>query len=192
MNGNISLSEGPYLILSAGSFNPTTGGVSNGIASFPNNTLRWEKTKTTNVGVDFDVFDNRLGVSLDYYYKKSTDILAPDSTDPTTGTNRMTKNLGAIDNRGIEISLHGTPVRTRDFSWDMIFNMSLNKTRCANIMSTANIRQAGLTTRRYMLPAIRCSASSVSVMPVSTTRVSVRSTHPTALSSWLPTVTSTM
>ena len=129
VNGNISLSEGPYLILSAGSFNPTTGGVSNGIASFPNNTLRWEKTKTTNVGVDFDVFDNRLGVSLDYYYKKSTDILAPDSTDPTTGTNRMTKNLGAIDNRGIEISLHGTPVRTRDFSWDMIFNMSLNKNK---------------------------------------------------------------
>ena len=129
VNGNISLSEGPYLILSAGSFNPTTGGVSNGISSFPNNTLRWEKTKTTNVGVDFDVFDNRLGISFDYYYKKSTDILAPDSTDPTTGTSRMTKNLGAIDNKGIEISLHGTPVRTRDFSWDMIFNMSLNKNK---------------------------------------------------------------
>lgn len=129
VNGNISLSEGPYLILSVGSFNPTTGGVANGISSFPNNTLRWEKTKTVNVGVDFDVFDNRLGVSLDYYYKKSTDILASDSTDPTIGTSRMTKNLGAIDNRGIEISLHGTPVRTRDFSWDMIFNMSLNKNK---------------------------------------------------------------
>ena len=129
VNGNISLSEGPYLILSAGSFNPTTGGVANGIASFPNNSLRWEKTKTTNVGVDFDVFGNRLGISLDYYYKKSTDILASDATDPTTGTSRMTKNLGAIDNRGVEISLHGTPVRSSDFSWDIMFNMSFNKNK---------------------------------------------------------------
>lgn len=129
VNGNISLSEGPYLILAAGSFNSVTGGVANNISSFPNNTLRWEKTKTTNVGVDFDVLDNRLGVSIDYYYKKSTDILAADAVDPTTGTSRMTKNLGAIDNRGVEISLHGTPVRTSDFSWDMIFNMSFNKNK---------------------------------------------------------------
>ncbi|WP_286524688.1 SusC/RagA family TonB-linked outer membrane protein [Duncaniella freteri] len=129
VNGNISLSEGPYLILSAGSFNPTTGGVSNGISSFPNNSLRWEKTRTTNVGVDFDVFGNRLGISLDYYYKKSTDILAADATDPTTGTSRMTRNLGAIDNRGVEISLHGTPVRSSDFSWDIMFNMSFNKNK---------------------------------------------------------------
>ena len=122
VNGNISLSEGPYLILSA-------GGVSNGISSFPNNSLRWEKTRTTNVGVDFDVFGNRLGISLDYYYKKSTDILAADATDPTTGTSRMTRNLGAIDNRGVEISLHGTPVRSSDFSWDIMFNMSFNKNK---------------------------------------------------------------
>lgn len=129
VNGNISLSEGPYLILSGGSFNSTTGGVSNSIASFPNNSLRWEKTKTINVGLDFDLFNNRLGVSFDYYFKRSADILAADSTDPTTGASSMTKNLGAIDNKGIEISLHGTPVRTSDFSWDVLFNMSLNKNK---------------------------------------------------------------
>lgn len=127
VNGNISLSEGPYLILAAGGYNSDFEGVANGIASFPNNTLRWEKTKTTNIGLDFDVLNNRLGFSFDYYIKKSSDLLAADSTDPTTGTSSMTRNLGAIDNNGIELSIHGTPVRTRDLTWDMIFNVSFNK-----------------------------------------------------------------
>lgn len=129
LNGNISLSEGPYMILSAGSFNSTTGGVSYGISSYPNNSLRWEKTKTVNLGVDFDVLAGRLGMSFDYYNKKSTDILARDATDPTTGTSAMMKNVGSIRNEGFEISLHGTPVRTRDFSWDVIYNISLNKNK---------------------------------------------------------------
>ena len=81
----------------------------------------------------FGVFDNRLGVSLDYYYKKSTDILAPRLDRPDDRHQPHDQNRGAIDNRGIEISLHGTPVRTRDFSWDMIFNMSLNKKQGARI-----------------------------------------------------------
>lgn len=127
INGNISLSEGPYLILAAGSFDSTTGGVSNSISSYPNNSLRWEKTKTTNIGIDFDVLKNRLGISLDYYMKKSSDLLAKDAMDPTTGTSSMTKNVGAIDNHGIEISLHGTPMKSRNFQWDMVYNLSLNK-----------------------------------------------------------------
>lgn len=129
VNGNISLSEGPYLILSAGSFNSTTGGVSNGISSYPNNSLRWEKTKTTNVGIDLDVLKNRLGMSIDYYYKRSSDLLASDAMDPTTGATSMTKNVGSIENKGLEISLHGTPIRNRDFSWDVIYNFTYNKNK---------------------------------------------------------------
>ena len=127
INGNISLNQGPYLILSAGSYNSTTGGISYGISSYPNNTLRWEKTKTTNIGLDVDVLKNRLGFSFDYYYKKSTDLLANDSMDPTTGASSMTKNVGAIENRGYELSLHGTPVKTKDFNWDIVYNFSYNK-----------------------------------------------------------------
>lgn len=129
LNGNISLSEGPYMILSAGSFNSTTGGVSYGISSYPNNSLRWEKTKTVNVGIDFDVLAGRLGMSFDYYNKKSTDILARDAVDPTTGTSGMMKNVGSIRNEGFEIALHGTPIRTKDFSWDVMYNVSLNKNK---------------------------------------------------------------
>lgn len=129
VNGNISLSEGPYLILSAGSYNGTTGGVSYGISSFPNNSLRWEKTTTTNLGFDADFINGRVGISFDYYYKKSTDLLANDALDPTTGATRVRKNVGAIENNGIEISLHGKPVVTRDFTWNVGYNLSLNKNK---------------------------------------------------------------
>ena len=129
VNGNISLAEGPYLILKAGSFNSVTGGVSNGISSYPNNSLRWEKTKTTNIGIDADFLKGRVGFSFDYYLKKSSDLLAKDATDPTTGTPSMTKNVGAIDNNGFELSVHGTPVKTKDFSWDAVYNLSINKNK---------------------------------------------------------------
>lgn len=129
VNGNISLAEGPYLILKAGSFNSVTGGVSNGISSYPNNSLRWEKTKTINIGIDADFLKGRVGFSFDYYLKKSSDLLAKDATDPTTGTPSMTKNVGAIDNNGFELSVHGTPVKTKNFSWDAVYNLSINKNK---------------------------------------------------------------
>lgn len=148
VNGNISLSEGPYLILSAGSYNSTTGGVSNSIASYPNNSLRWEKTKTTNIGIDADFWNGRVGLSFDYYLKKSSDLLAKDAIDPTTGTSSMTKNVGAIDNRGFELSIHGTPVKTKDFSWDAVYNLSINK----NKVKKYNVSRKYSTSWAYTTP----------------------------------------
>ena len=129
VNGNISLSEGPYLILSTGSYNSTTGGVSYGISSYPNNSLRWEKTKTTNIGIDADFLKGRVGFSFDYYLKKSSDLLARDAMDPTVGTSSMTRNVGAIDNNGFELSVHGTPIKNRDFSWNAVYNIAINKNK---------------------------------------------------------------
>lgn len=148
VNGNISLSEGPYLILSAGSYNSTTGGVSNSIASYPNNSLRWEKTKTTNIGIDADFLNGRVGLSFDYYLKKSSDLLAKDAIDPTTGTSSMTKNVGAIDNRGFELSIHGTPVKTKDFSWNAVYNLSINK----NKVKKYNVSRKYSTSWAYTTP----------------------------------------
>lgn len=127
VNGNISLSEGPYMILSAGSYNSTTGGVANGISSYPNNSLRWEKTQTTNIGLDADFLGNRLGFSIDYYFKRSSDILAKDAMDPTTGVSSMTRNVGAIHNSGVELSFRAVPVKTEDFRWASTLNLSFNR-----------------------------------------------------------------
>lgn len=129
INGNISLTEGPDLILSTGNYSSDTEGISYGIASFPNNQLRWEKTATTNVGFDLDLLDNRLGITFDYYLKKSTDLLANDATDPTTGALKMNKNVGAIDNNGYELSIHGTPISNKYLKWNVVYNISFNHSK---------------------------------------------------------------
>lgn len=126
INGNISLNEGPFLILKAGNYNETTGGVSYGVASPPNNQLRWEKTQSTNVGLDFSFLNSRLNLSVDYYNKRSTDLLAKDAIDPTTGFTSLTKNIGAITNNGIEATIDATPIKNKRFMWNIVYNMAYN------------------------------------------------------------------
>lgn len=126
INGNIKLDQGPFLILSTGNYNQTTGGVSYGIASPPNNQLRWEKTKTFNVGVDLSVLKNRLNFTVDYYTKNSSDLLANDAIDNTTGFTSIMRNVGRMSNSGIEVSINSTPVMTRDFRWNLVYNFAYN------------------------------------------------------------------
>ncbi len=153
INGNISLSQGPFLILSTGSFNDTAGGVSYSVSSPPNNQLRWEKTASTNVGVDMSFLDSRINVSLDYYRKQSRDLLADDNIDPTTGFTSLTKNVGGITNKGFELTLDATPVRKQDFAWNVVYNVAFNKSHvdtynvtrsyAHNYATAASIRVAG-------------------------------------------------
>ncbi|MBQ1219383.1 MAG: hypothetical protein IIX76_05430, partial [Bacteroidales bacterium] len=81
------------------------------------------------VGLDVSFLDSRLGVSFDYYQKLSSDLLASDAIDPTTGASSVMKNVGSIDNRGYEIALNATPIRNKNFSWDLSYNLSLNKNK---------------------------------------------------------------
>lgn len=155
INGNISLDQGPFLILSAGSYNSTTGGVSYGVASPPNNQLRWEKTETVNLGLDLSFLKNRLNLSFDYYNKRSTDLLASDAIDPTTGYSSLTKNVGAITNNGIEVSVDATPIKKKDFSWNIVYNIAYNH----NKVNTYNV------TRNYANSYAMASAINVAGYP---------------------------
>lgn len=126
INGNISLDEGPFLILSAGSYDYYTQGISYGVASPPNSQLRWEKTASTNVGVDVAMLDNRVNLSLDYYFKNSSDLLAKDANDPTSGFSSVTRNVGQMTNSGIELALSADVIRQNNFVWQSAFNLSYN------------------------------------------------------------------
>jgi TonB-linked SusC/RagA family outer membrane protein len=126
INGNIALGEGPYLILAPGSYNAVSGGTSYSISSPVNDQLRWEKTATTNIGFDLALLQDRFGASVDLYYKLSTDLLASDAVNPTTGFANLTKNVGSIRNRGIEASLRALVVKTSKFDWDIKLNFSYN------------------------------------------------------------------
>jgi TonB dependent receptor. len=127
VNGNISLDYTPYLILSVGSYNNTTGGVSHGIRSYPNNQLRWEKTNIVDFGLDIAMLNNRFNMSIDYYYKKSTDLIVRDAVDETTGTSYLNQNVGGVTNKGIEITLFGDMVKHNDFAWNSNLIFAYNK-----------------------------------------------------------------
>lgn len=127
VNGNISMNQGPFLILGVGEYSDITEGTEYSIASPPNNQLRWEKTATTNVGFDLSILNNRINFTLDAYNKLSTDLLAADAIDQSTGFKELTKNVGSIKNRGIEISINANIIEKKSFVWNTNFNFSYNK-----------------------------------------------------------------
>lgn len=129
VNGNVSLTEGPFLIFSAGTYKSLTGGVAYNIQSPPNNQLRWEKTKTFNFGTDVTVLNNRIRFSLDYYSRYSSDLLAKDASDPTTGFLSLTRNMGKMINRGFELSLSTDIVKNKSFGWNVAYIMSYNRNK---------------------------------------------------------------
>lgn len=106
VTGNINSNYSSYLTASIYS-NPLVGAPRAILDTPPNDQLRWEKTKTFDVGVDFGFFNYRLNGSIDYYNKQGSDILSLVDLDPTTGWSSLNMNNAATRNRGFEIQLNG-------------------------------------------------------------------------------------
>ena len=100
----------------------------------PNPNLKWETTATLNAGVDFSLLGGRLSGSVDVYNKKTTDMIysIPVST-VTNLVSSLTANVGSMSNKGVEISLSGTPIKGTDFTWDSYGNISFNKNRITSL-----------------------------------------------------------
>lgn len=121
VTGNISPENTPFLILKIDSDSgtvPIMGGISYDISSYPNSTLRWEKTNIVDFGIDFSMFNNRLSLTAEYYNKKSTDLISSDAIDPTKGVSKVNQNVGAITNSGFEITLNGSIIQSKSFTWN--------------------------------------------------------------------------
>lgn len=107
------------------------GNVTNSIGPVRNDNpdLKWESTGTTNIGVDFGLFKNRITGSVDYYIKKTSDLIYDQYPVSLTQyfVPTITANAGKIKNSGIEVVLTGTPVKTKDFTWKTSVNASHNK-----------------------------------------------------------------
>lgn len=89
------------------SVNSTTGTITGNISSFGNPSLRWEKTYTTNIGVDFDLFRSKLSGKLDFYNRKSKDVIGQVTIPSVYGTSTQKFNNAEILNRGVELELTG-------------------------------------------------------------------------------------
>lgn len=114
------------------------------IQSAANPQLRWEKTATTNIGVDFTLFQGRMSGALDWYRKKGSDILAATRIDPSEGFLSQIINNGDVLNNGIELNLQYQwfrPLKASDFGWSSNLVLSKNKNRVTYVDQTANTPQ---------------------------------------------------
>lgn len=92
--------------------------------------LKWERTGMFNVGVDFGFFNNRLSGTIEYYDKRTKDLIADYEVSTVKYPfDKLTTNVGEISNKGIEITLNMTPVHSRDFKWETSINLSHNKNK---------------------------------------------------------------
>jgi TonB-linked SusC/RagA family outer membrane protein len=138
IGGNIAKNSAPYMTAYYNA-NNNVGGIQGTINSRPNPELSWEKTTTTNIGIDFSLFNNRLGGTFDVYNKKGEDLLASSQGIPTEGWgySTYTINNGKMTNRGVEVSLKGTIFKTPSFSWDasVLYANNKNKVDYVNVVA---------------------------------------------------------
>ncbi|KAA4712491.1 TonB-dependent receptor [Bacteroides intestinalis] len=113
-------------------------------SKYGNPDLKWEQTKQTNIGVDLSFLNGRIMFVADYYIKKTSDLLSDYNLPSTTGYDKMRVNLASIENKGVELSLTATPVRTRDFSWSTTVNWWKNDNKILDLAREDYINSAWL------------------------------------------------
>ena len=115
------------------SFNNKTPLPGIGNSSIGNLDLKWETTDQTNVGLDLELFSGRIALTVDWYNKKTRDLLLNASIPYTSGYSKIYKNVGSIRNRGWEFSLSTVNIAARNFRWTSDFNISFNKNRILSL-----------------------------------------------------------
>ena len=101
--------------------------------SLGNPNLSWERTKQLNIGIDFSTLNNRLTVSFDYYKKETDDLLQARTLPSQSGFGAITDNYGAMQNKGVELTLQGDIIRKKDFTLSTRVNISRNKNTLLNL-----------------------------------------------------------
>ncbi|HXB91220.1 MAG TPA: TonB-dependent receptor [Puia sp.] len=95
--------------------------------------LTWEKNKASNIGLDFGMFKDRLTGTVEYYHRTTDGLLSAVPFSFTSGFSSQNENIGAVVNKGIEVTLSGRPIVTRDFTWQISFNIAHNINRVTQL-----------------------------------------------------------
>lgn len=116
-------------------YGPVTYGTSSGlsITNFGNDDLRWEKTASVDLGLDFGFFNNRLTGEFNWYKKKTSDMLLAVPVPSPSGTTSVLGNIGEMENKGIEIVLNSVNVSNKNLRWTTSFNIARNKNKLTKL-----------------------------------------------------------
>ena len=138
-NANINNTDGRY---------PITGiGNDTGLLYRPdayNKNLKWETTTTYNVGLDWSLFNGRFSAALDYYYRKTTDLI--NTANVSAGSNfrnMVTSNIGSLENKGFEAAVTVRPIVSNDWQWEVTANFTYNKNEITELTGESAIVKTG-------------------------------------------------
>jgi TonB-dependent starch-binding outer membrane protein SusC len=107
--------------------------------------IKWEETTTINPGLDFGFLDGRITGTLDYYFKKTKDLLAVIPVPAGSNlTNRILTNVGNIENKGLEAALNFTAINTEKLKWDVGINATYNTSKITNLSKTQDNSSVGI------------------------------------------------
>jgi TonB-linked SusC/RagA family outer membrane protein len=114
-----------------------------GINRLANPDLRWEKTAQSDVGLELGMFNNRLSFEADFYYRKTTDMLLDSPVPRTSGYATIRRNVGSMENKGVELTLNTVNFDRENFTWQTSFNLSLNRNKVLSLATPADIFGVG-------------------------------------------------
>ncbi|SDI98629.1 TonB-linked outer membrane protein, SusC/RagA family [Pedobacter sp. ok626] len=104
--------------------------------SSENLNLKWESTAQYDVGLDLSLFNNRVNMTTDIYYKSTKDLLLLSEVASQTGFPTQWQNIGEISNKGLEITINSVNINTADFKWNTTFNISFNRNKIVSLGGT--------------------------------------------------------
>ena len=110
-----------------------------GISRLANPDLRWEKTYQVDAGLELGLFSGRVSMELDVYRKLTTDMLLSAPVPSSSGYTTVTRNVGSMENRGVEFALNTVNITSNDFTWSTNFNISVNKNKVIALTGGADI-----------------------------------------------------
>lgn len=148
--GNIYQGATSYLTATTGGTNSYTKLPLATIQSPANPNLRWEQTRTNNVGIDFSLFNNRVRGSIDYYHKAAQDVFANKSLDPTTGYTSMFVNSANLRNNGIELQVTADwfrPATRKQIGWSTSLTLAHNSNKVTNVYNPSTYAYQLLSNR---------------------------------------------
>ena len=113
--------------------------------------LKWETTTSWNAGFDFGFLQDRITGSFDYYTRQTKDLIATvPAAAGTTFDRNITTNVGNVDSEGIEFSINATPIQTKDWNWDLSFNMTWQKMKVKNLSLAAGTQATNTSVGPYI------------------------------------------
>ena len=146
VNGNAGIGnyDAPALYGYGYNYNQSPGSAPVNVGD-PN--LTWELNKPFDAGIDLSIFKSRINVTFDYYVRKSEDLLLNVPLSFTSGFSSARRNIGSMENRGIELELNVVPVQTKDFRWDIDLTYAANKNKITSLPDGKDIASGNFLLR---------------------------------------------